>query len=203
MYRESGLIGPILTSALNASKESIVSGFLLVVLIPHERSTFAGEDVWDPRVFIGDTPCENLSEVVHSNLRCRETLTSGHAYASLHRKAAGSNSLVYLSLLVQLRLSSWGIHASVNLSVGNVDVLACHLAECAGKHLLRWSWTAGSWCLLDRKMGLETNSVDLDASSFHHLDDSLSPVGFSSVVLEVVVVVETKATVSIVRGPKM
>lgn len=99
-------------------------------------------------------------------------------------------------MLVQLHLGGRGVHTSVDLGVSDIEILAGHLSQRGSKDLLRWSGSAGGGSLLDCKMGLEANAINLHASGLDELDDALSSVGLGAVVFEVVVVVVPAGMIS-------
>lgn len=160
----------ILLATLDTLEEAIVGRLLLEVLIPKKSSSLAREDSGNPRKGIRDTP-------------------DGHTDTPLDRKAAPGDSLVSRSLGLQLRGSSGGVHADVDLGVDNVDVQNSEAAEDSFECCLSGQDTSGRGNLLG-KVSLKANAVNVHTVALDELNNALGSEGLVAIVLKVVVVVE-------------
>jgi len=121
------------------------------------------EGTWNPRVGVVKVP-------------------DGDTDAAGDVVARGDGRRVVEDLLLLGRESGWGGGADVELGDGDVDA-----ERGEGVHVLDLG--RGRWGLADDEVGLETDSVDLDAGGLNRLDEVLGRGGLVAWVLDVVVVV--------------
>jgi hypothetical protein len=160
-----------LLGALNAAQESVISRLPLVFIVEKKSRALTLEDTRNPAVLVRYTP-------------------NGHTNAPLDSKARAGNILPGLHL--SLGLCGRGgvcVYTDINLSVDNIDAKVSSGAESILENLLARSWGGVGWCSLGCKMGLVTNTVDLNTVRFDELDDADRTLGLGAVVFNVVIVV--------------
>lgn len=158
----------LLTS--DTGQERIVSGLLIVVVVPEKSITLAGENTRDPRILVRDTP-------------------DGHSDADLDSKAGRGHTLPGGSLLSAAGLSGRGEQTDIDLRVDDVDAKVGGRAQSSLKNGLLGGWASGSGSLLGGHVALVTDTVDLNAVGLDEVDDAGGTLGLLRVVLEVVVIV--------------
>lgn len=160
-----------LLGALNATQESVVSRLPLVFIVEKKSRALTLEDTRNPAVLVRYTP-------------------NSHTNALLDSKARAGNILPGLNL--GLGLCGRGgvcVYTDINLSVGNIDAKVSSGAESILENLLARSWGGVGGCSLGCKMGLVTNTVDLNTVRFNELDDADRTLGLGAVVFNVVIVI--------------
>lgn len=119
------------------------------------------------------------------------TYPDGHADAAWHGQARSGDPGVAVGLVLELLGGGGGVHADVDLGVGDVDAEVGHGAQAALEDLLGRGGDVLGAGLLGDQVALEADAVDLDAPRLDQLDDAhgAQGLGRGGAVLEVVVVV--------------
>lgn len=143
--------------------DALVGRFLDEVGIPGQGSTLTREDGDYPGILV-------------------DVIPDGDTNALLGLHASGDGVLVVDTLLGEQSSGRRESHADVKLGDGNLDALSNESGHVG-------SLSSGAGGLGNNEVGLETDTVNLGATSLDHLDDVMSSGGLGTSALDVVVFV--------------